>query len=71
MSPSQRAIKEVTDSVYLMVFRHMFFMTQGKEEEVTANTDQFMDSYARDTTVDELKDVRDFPIKASEHSLTH
>ncbi|CAL5871082.1 uncharacterized protein PFLUO_LOCUS5328 [Penicillium psychrofluorescens] len=37
--------------------RHMFFMTQGKEEEVTANTDQFMDSYARDTTVDELKDI--------------
>ncbi|KAI2728363.1 hypothetical protein CBS147354_2283 [Penicillium roqueforti] len=37
--------------------RHMFFMTEDKEEEVTANVDKFMDSYARDTTVDELKDV--------------
>ncbi|KAJ5832214.1 Nucleic acid-binding OB-fold [Penicillium riverlandense] len=37
--------------------RHMFFTAEGKEAEVTANTDRFMDSYARDTTVDELKDI--------------
>jgi DNA ligase-4 len=35
----------------------MFFMTEEKEEEVAANVDKFMDSYARDTTVNELKDV--------------
>jgi hypothetical protein len=38
-------------------YRHMFFMTEEKEEEVAANVDKFMDSYARDTTVNELKDV--------------
>lgn len=38
-------------------YRHMFFMTEDKEEEVAANVDKFMDSYARDTTADELKDV--------------
>ncbi|CAI7664816.1 unnamed protein product [Penicillium glandicola] len=37
--------------------RHMFFMTEDKEEEVAANVDKFMDSYARDTTVDELKEI--------------
>lgn len=37
----------------------MFFMTEDNEEEVAANVDKFMDSYARDTTVDELKDVWD------------
>lgn len=36
----------------------MFFMTASKKEEVESNLDQFNDSYARDTTVDELKDVR-------------
>ena len=30
---------------------------QDREEEITANVDKFSDSYARDTTVDELKDV--------------
>lgn len=35
----------------------MFFMTEEKEEEVAANVDKFMDSYARDATVNELKDV--------------
>ena len=35
----------------------MFFTTEDKEEEIAANADPFMDSYARDTTVDELKDV--------------
>ncbi|KAJ5783003.1 Nucleic acid-binding OB-fold [Penicillium paradoxum] len=37
--------------------KHMFFMTEGTEEEVTANVDKFMDSYTRDTTVDELTDI--------------
>lgn len=36
----------------------MFFTTKGKQEEIESNIDQFNDSYARDTTVDELKDVR-------------
>lgn len=37
--------------------RHMFFMTANKEEEVGSNLDQFNDSYARDTTANELKDI--------------
>lgn len=36
----------------------MFFIMQDREEEFTMNVDQFSDSYARDTTVDELKEVR-------------
>lgn len=36
----------------------MFFTMEDKEEEISVNVDPFMDSYARDTTVDELKDVR-------------
>lgn len=43
--------------IFIDFYRHMFFMTEDKEEEVAANVDKFMDSYARDTTVDELKDV--------------
>src|SRR5699024_10952129 len=37
--------------------RHMFFMTANKEEEVESNIDQFNDSYARNTTAKELKDI--------------
>lgn len=37
--------------------RHMFFMTANKQEEVKSNLDQFNDSYARDTTAKELKDI--------------
>jgi DNA ligase-4 len=35
----------------------MFFIMEDREEEITANVDKFSDSYARDTTADELKDV--------------
>jgi DNA ligase-4 len=35
----------------------MFFTTKDKEEDVAGNIDQFNDSYARDTTVEELQDV--------------
>lgn len=37
----------------------MFFIMEDRGEEFTMNVDQFSDSYARDTTVDELKEVRD------------
>ena len=39
------------------ISRHMFFTTAGKQEEVDSNVDQFNDSYTRNTTTDELKDV--------------
>ena len=37
--------------------RHMFFMTANKEEEVKSDLDEFNDSYARDTTANEIKDI--------------
>ncbi|KAL4866354.1 hypothetical protein BDV12DRAFT_173099 [Aspergillus spectabilis] len=37
--------------------RHMFFTTKDKEEEIASNLDQFNDSYARNTTVEELRDL--------------
>ncbi|KAL3495196.1 ATP dependent DNA ligase domain-containing protein [Aspergillus germanicus] len=37
--------------------RHMFFTTKDKEEDVAGNIDQFNDSYARDTTVEELQNL--------------
>jgi DNA ligase-4 len=37
--------------------RHMFFTMEDKEEEIAANVDKYTDSYARDTNVDELKEV--------------
>ncbi|KAJ6176959.1 hypothetical protein N7485_003873 [Penicillium canescens] len=37
--------------------RHMFFTMEDKEEEIAANVDKYMDSYARDTNVDELKEI--------------
>lgn len=43
--------------IFIDFYRHMFFMREDEEEEVVANVDQFMDSYARDTTVEELKEV--------------
>lgn len=41
----------------LIVCRHMFFTTKDKQESVSASIDQFNDSYARDTTVEELRAV--------------
>lgn len=35
----------------------MFFNTKGKREDIESNIDQYNDSYARDTTKEELKDV--------------
>ena len=40
--------------------RHMFWTTKDQEEEVNTSVDRFSDSYARDTTVDELKGVRSY-----------
>ena len=37
--------------------RHIFFATKDREEEAAANVDRFNDSYARDTTKEELRDV--------------
>lgn len=36
----------------------MFFIMDDRDEEITINADPFGDSYARDTDIDELKDVR-------------
>lgn len=38
-------------------FRHIFLAIGDREDEARTNVDQFMDSYARDITVDELNDV--------------
>ena len=35
----------------------MFFTPPDKQDEIAASMDQFNDSYARDTSVDELDDV--------------
>lgn len=37
--------------------RHMFFTREDRKEQIASNVDRFMDSYARDTTVEELKEV--------------
>jgi DNA ligase-4 len=37
--------------------RHIFFAPEGKKEEIEDGVDQFNDSYARNTSPDELKDV--------------
>ncbi|KAL3464202.1 hypothetical protein BJX64DRAFT_286626 [Aspergillus heterothallicus] len=37
--------------------RHMFYTTEGKEKEVAGNIDQYNDSYTRDTTLEELRDL--------------
>lgn len=36
----------------------MFFIMEDRDEEINVNVDPFNDSYARDTNVDELKEVR-------------
>lgn len=35
----------------------MFFTTECKQEEIESNIDQYNDSFARDTTKDELREV--------------
>jgi DNA ligase-4 len=37
--------------------RHMFFIKDDQQDEIEDNVDKFNDSYARDTTVEELKEV--------------
>ncbi|KAL2011562.1 hypothetical protein VTN00DRAFT_4280 [Thermoascus crustaceus] len=37
--------------------RHMFFTKEDQREEIENNVDRYMDSYARDTTVAELKEI--------------
>jgi len=41
----------------LMDYRHMFFTMEDQNEDIKLNIDKFMDSYARDTTVEELTEV--------------
>ncbi|KAL4748398.1 DNA ligase 4 [Aspergillus terricola var. indicus] len=48
--------------------RHMFFMTKDKEEVVAASLDQFNDSYARDITVEELRNLLDQMAKDGENN---
>ncbi|KAJ5279436.1 Nucleic acid-binding OB-fold [Penicillium angulare] len=36
---------------------HMFFVMEDRNDEIEINVDQFSDSYARDTNVDELKEI--------------
>ncbi|KAL4919726.1 hypothetical protein BDW62DRAFT_32808 [Aspergillus aurantiobrunneus] len=50
--------------------KHMFFTTKDKEETVSANLDQFSDSYARDTTVEELRGLLEHMGKTQEGSGT-
>lgn len=45
----------------------MFFMLEDHVEDIKLNVDRFMDSYARDLTVDELKEVS--PARAPETPL--
>jgi DNA ligase-4 len=43
----------------------MFFTTKDMKEKIASNLDQFNDSYARNTTVEELRDV------SAPHSRRH
>ncbi|KAF2102458.1 DNA ligase 4 [Rhizodiscina lignyota] len=44
--------------------RHMFFTTEDDGPQIKSNTDEFGDSYARDVTVDELREIfKDMPSK--------
>ncbi|KAB8266860.1 DNA ligase 4 [Aspergillus minisclerotigenes] len=45
------------DSLLPLEPRHVFFATQDKKEEIAASVDRFNDSYARNTTNDELKEI--------------
>lgn len=37
--------------------RHMFHIIEKDKEQIESNVDEYGDSYVRDVTVDELKDV--------------
>ena len=52
-----KALPEII--VPLEIERHLFFIAQGDRERYEDNVDKFGDSYARDTSVDELKVLMD------------
>ncbi|KAJ5973421.1 hypothetical protein N7481_010631 [Penicillium waksmanii] len=37
--------------------RHMFFIMEDRDDEININADRFGDSYARDTSIEELKEI--------------
>ncbi|KAE8353016.1 DNA ligase 4 [Aspergillus coremiiformis] len=52
--------------------RHIFFATEDKKEEIASSVDRFQDSYARNTTSDELREIlkqmgKDDPFDISQH----
>ena len=47
--------------------RHLFFALEDKQADTELNVDQFKDSYARDVSVEELKDVRSRPLPIDRH----
>ncbi|KAJ5433091.1 DNA ligase 4 [Penicillium daleae] len=48
--------------------RHMFFTMEDQYEDIKPNVDQFMDSYARDTTVEELTEILEQMQKTEEQT---
>jgi DNA ligase 4 len=52
-----KALPEIV--VPLEVERHLFFIAEGEREQYAGNVDEFGDSYARDTSVEELKVIMD------------
>jgi DNA ligase 4 len=50
--------------------RHMFHMTEETRENVEGNTDEYGDSYARDTTPDELKRISDDMIHPKNYAFS-
>ncbi|KAJ5945809.1 Nucleic acid-binding OB-fold [Penicillium verhagenii] len=51
--------KDVGLPDFLLPFepKHMFFIMEDRDHEIEINVDQFSDSYARDTNVEELKEI--------------
>ena len=52
-----KALPEIT--VPLEIERHLFSIAKGRREQYEGNVDKFGDSYARDTSVDELQVLMD------------
>ncbi|KAJ5746060.1 Nucleic acid-binding OB-fold [Penicillium odoratum] len=55
----QQSEKDVGLPDLLLPFepRHMFFIMEDRDDEIKINVDRFSDSYARDTNVDELREI--------------
>ena len=49
--------EDVLVSLVLMSCRHMLFITEQAKETISASVDRYGDSYTRDVTVNELKQV--------------